>query len=318
MKRSTDEIIVLALCALSMMGLSLFTVIRIQLGDFAIALLDICGLLVASALFLYVFIKRDIRIAGPALAIASLAGSVTLVALGEPDDRYLLYPTTLGTFFLMPPNWAMGASVLAVLVTSTFIFSEVDVFTFGKFLTTIGGCFLFAYIFARERNNQRDELVSLSTSDALTGVGNRRAFDTEVEEVLRINERNPLTVSLLLLDLDNFKAVNDELGHDVGDNLLKATAHLIQSRLRTGDHAFRYGGDEFAILAQGEGVLTLATDLCQRIQSHAAEQSLPVSASIGVAELTQEYDAAQWIKASDVALYEAKRRGKNQVSVFAD
>lgn len=317
-KRSTDEIIVLALGGLCMLGLALFAIIRFLRGDIAIAILDLFGFLAAALLFGYVLKTNDIRLAGPALGIASLLGSLTLLALGEPDDRYLLYPTTVVSFLVMPPLWALTASISAVVIASFLVLPQVDAFTYGKFLLTISGCFLFAYIFARERNTQRDELLSQSTSDPLTGVGNRRAFDEQINELLRIQERNPRTVNLLLLDLDNFKAVNDSRGHDVGDQLLKEIASIISSRMRAGDHAYRFGGDEFALLVMDDGAPTLANDLCQRIREFAQGQRHPVSASIGVAQLHTTDSASTWIKKADKALYLAKQAGRNRIEVHQE
>jgi len=300
-----------------MMGLALFSVIRFQRGDLAIAILDTGGFIAATALFLHVFRTHSLRIAGSGLALLSLAGSVALVALGGPEERYLLYPTTVVSFFLMPPAWALSASILAVIAVSLYIVPEIEFFVYGKFLLSISGCFLFAYIFARERNSQRDELLSLSTRDPLTGIGNRRAFDQHLEEALRIQERSPGKVSLLLLDIDNFKAVNDSEGHDAGDRLLRQLAELITERIRAGDHVYRFGGDEFALIAHGAGAPTLAKDLCRRIAALAAREQLPVSASIGLAELGTSESTARWLKNADTALYQAKHSGKNQVSVHS-
>lgn len=312
-KRSTDEIIVLALCVLCMLGLALFAVIRYQRGDMAIAVLDVTGFIATVVVFIFVYRTQSLRFAGPALGIVSLAGAVTLVALGGPDERFLLYPTTVVTFFLMRPKWALISTLASLVVASFFILPVVEIFVYGKFLLSVSGCFLFAYIFARERNIQRDELLSLSTLDALTGVGNRRAFDDQLQETLRIQERNPGAVSLLLLDLDNFKEVNDTLGHDAGDRVLKAVAEIITARMRAGDHSFRFGGDEFAILASGQGVTTLAEDLCTRVSEYANQEALPISISIGVAAFSKGEAEKDWLKRSDSALYKAKTSGRNQV-----
>ena len=312
--RNTDEIIVLALCALCMMGLSLFAVIRFLRGDLEVMLIDAGGALLTTGLFVHVYRSRNLSFAGPALALLSLTGSLALIAVSGAQERYLLYPTTVVAFFLMSPRWALIASVAAMLIAAVMMLPELEVFTLGKFLLSLSGCFLFAYIFARERNRQRDELLSLTSLDALTGIGNRRAFDAVVDEQIRIYRRAQATVSLLLMDVDNFKQVNDQLGHDAGDRLLKQIADLIAARMRAGDHAFRFGGDEFALVARGEGVLHLAEDLCTRVEELAQAEDLPVSVSIGLASLHPDWLADDWLKQADTALYHAKRAGKNQVA----
>lgn len=314
-KRSSDELIVLSLCVLSMMGLALFAVIRLQRGETMIALIDLVGFLGTVLLFSYVYRTHKVSVAGPLLGLLSISGAVSLLAYGGADERYLLYPTIVLLFFLMPSIWALTVATLAVIVSSMFIFPEVDVFTFGKYLLSVSGCFLFAYIFARERNHQRDELLSLSTLDALTGVGNRRAFDTHLDEVLRMQERNPGDINLLLLDLDNFKQVNDSLGHDAGDQVLREVAASITGRMRAGDHAFRFGGDEFAILAQGKGVESLAENLCVRVADYAKAEKLPISVSIGIGSLGVGDSGSDWVRRADAALYRAKESGKNRVCI---
>ena len=314
-KRTTDEIIVLTLCSLCAMGLGLFTVIRLQRGEVDIAVVDGIGLVISAAIFAYVYRTQDLRVAAPLLAILSLTGTVVLVVLVGPDERYLLYPTSVGAYFLMRPAWAMVASVVALAGTSAVILPVVDVFVYGKFLLSISGCVLFAYVFARERNIQRDELLSLSTLDPLTGVGNRRAFDEQLRELLRMRNRAPTPASLLLLDLDHFKEVNDSRGHDAGDRLLREIAALIDARMRAGDHAFRFGGDEFAVLALGEGVQNLGQDLCDRIAALSKARSLPVTVSVGIATLEAADVAEDLIKRADTALYEAKDTGRNTVSI---
>jgi len=228
-----------------------FAVLRFLRGDMAVALLDSIGFVLGVIIFVYVYRTHNIKIAGPLFGFGSLLGAALLVVIAGPEERYLIYPTIVIAFFLMSPLWALLASLVAVFVVSIYVLPVTDLFGFGKFLLSVSGCFLFSYIFARERNVQRDELLSLSTLDPLTGVGNRRAFDTQVEEFLRMHNRRSDVCSLLLIDLDNFKQINDSLGHEVGDQILKRVAELISERVRAGDAAFRYGGDEFAVLAQG-------------------------------------------------------------------
>lgn len=314
-QRSTDEVIVLSLCVLFMVGLALFALIRFQRGEVGIAVLEalvFTGCLVIGA---YVYRTHDLRYAGPALGILSLAGTVMLVVLGGPDERDFLYPTSVVAFFLIPPVMALILSTLALVAVSVFVVPEIAVFAYGKYLLTVSGCMLFAYIFSRERNRQRDTLISLSTLDPLTGVGNRRAFDEEIEAFMRLRERHSLRVTLMLIDLDNFKLVNDTLGHVGGDGLLRDVATQIAARMRAGDHVYRYGGDEFAVLAQGEGVRILAEDLQNKVSALARKHQSPVSVSIGVALLRQEDDSAEWIKRADEALYQAKSSGRNQVKL---
>ena len=199
---------------------------------------------------------------------------------------------------------------------SSILLPNIDIFEYGKFLLSIAECILFAYIFARERNHQRDQLLKLSTLDALTSTGNRRAFDAHLENLVRSEERNPSHTSMMLIDLDNFKGINDSHGHGVGDSVLVNIAAILSARLRASDKLYRYGGDEFVILAATD--LIAATHLAEELRhltdvSRAIHKTLP-TLSIGVTGHLAEESGSDWLHRTDEALFEAKRAGRNQVS----
>lgn len=313
--RSTEEIITLSLCALSMMGLALFAVVRFMKGDLIIALIDLVGLITTSIVFIWVYRERSISRAGPLLSILALTGTVAIIAAGGPDNRYLLYPTVIIAFFLATPGIALPLSCIAVLITGIVMLPELPVFQFGQFLLSISGCILFAYIFATERNSQRDTLLLLSTVDGLTGAGNRRAFDQKLEETVRVQLRSPAATTMMLIDLDNFKKVNDTEGHSRGDEVLKLVADTLGKRLRAGDNLFRYGGDEFVVLAEADinAARKLAEELRQLVETAQDEKSLHVTLSIGLAVHLSGESANNWLNRADNALFEAKDAGRNQV-----
>lgn len=157
--------------------------------------------------------------------------------------------------------------------------------------------------------------------DHLTGVLNRKGFDRRMASALAASERK---LALFLIDLDGFKAVNDSYGHAGGDALLKAFASRIQSAVRTSDAVARFGGDEFAVIAEGIGSLGAAERVAQTIVSTTSEPYLidgrPVmcGASVGIALHTARHRITQHelFHQADAALYDAKRAGKNRFIVF--
>ncbi|MEA1050574.1 response regulator [Lamprobacter modestohalophilus] len=159
-------------------------------------------------------------------------------------------------------------------------------------------------------------LNQLATTDRLTGVANRRSFETEAEIAIRHAKRFGSALSLLLLDIDHFKLVNDRFGHLLGDQVLIEVTRRAQSRLREVDILARWGGEEFVVLLQHAN-LKEATKLAERLRVHLAETPLPkvgqVTASFGVAEWRPSENLDQWIKRADDCLYTAKRQGRNQV-----
>ena len=168
-----------------------------------------------------------------------------------------------------------------------------------------------------------ERLTFLQGQDPLTGLVNRRGFDStmtlEVERSTRF--KTPLT--LCIMDLDNFKAVNDTYGHPCGDEVLQAVASILLSEMRMIDTAARIGGEEFALLLPGTG-LARAQKLLQRIQSvikatviNCGPDKLAVTMSMGVASYRGKLppDPEKLLVEADKALYRAKRAGKNRIEV---
>lgn len=157
-------------------------------------------------------------------------------------------------------------------------------------------------------------------TDPLTGLANRRAFDERLDHVLNTIDRYGGSVSLILLDIDHFKRVNDGYGHDAGDAVLKVIASTVASSVRTIDLAARFGGEEIAILLPRTGVdgaRELAERLRRAVANRAIEargQTLRVTASFGVACYPESTgDQRSLFTTADAALYEAKASGRNQV-----
>jgi diguanylate cyclase (GGDEF)-like protein len=186
---------------------------------------------------------------------------------------------------------------------------------------------LVALAFARPILNTLGDfrrVASQAATDSLTGLANRRSFDDELALEWRRAERVGDPLALVLIDLDNFKSVNDERGHQAGDTVLRRVAAILDSGARNADLAARYGGEEFALLAPETDLLG-ATKLADRLRGdlEAATIELPdgrelsVTASFGVAVKGTFERPEQLIAAADEALYEAKRTGKNRV-VAAD
>ncbi len=154
-------------------------------------------------------------------------------------------------------------------------------------------------------------------TDALTGCFNRRAFDMQLERDLSLATRIRQPLSLIMLDVDHFKSVNDTYGHDAGDAALRCLADMLRAELRGVDTAARYGGEEFAIIlpqADLNGALLVA----ERLRARLADTVMPsighITASFGLASFPQCADAsAQLVKLADRALYDAKHAGRNRI-----
>ncbi len=165
--------------------------------------------------------------------------------------------------------------------------------------------------------------VELSAAtDALTGLGNRHTMEDAFPREIERSRRDADALSLILLDLDNFKALNDRYGHVAGDRVLVTVADVLRSQFRPGDILVRYGGDEFAVLLPGVDC-ERAELVAERVRGAVASGTIPdesgtdtirVTVSIGVAELDDDNTLDALLHAADEAMYRAKRKGRNTIS----
>ena len=160
-------------------------------------------------------------------------------------------------------------------------------------------------------------------TDPLTGLANRRSFDLELRAVAARAGRS-LPAHLLMADIDNFKHVNDIHGHDIGDEVLRIVGEVLLANVRRDSLVARVGGDEFGLLLPGASphyTAAIATRLCDLLASRPLvvrdhpEVIERITLSIGVAAWHMGESSARWFARADAALYEAKRRGRNRVSI---
>ena len=167
------------------------------------------------------------------------------------------------------------------------------------------------------RAQAEDKLEELATTDALTGLRNRRKFDASIDAEWRRATRQKTPVALLMIDADHFKVYNDTFGHQAGDEVLIRIAICISDSVRrAGDCAARYGGEEFAVLLPALSAAE-ALDVAETVRLKVQQWSEHASISIGVASLTPDVNLAwsELIGAADKALYAAKAGGRNRCVV---
>ncbi len=178
-----------------------------------------------------------------------------------------------------------------------------------------------ALVLIWSRNERMQELKLQASQDPLTGLKNRRRFSEDLGTELARSRREKTVGAVLMLDLDNFKQVNDTLGHPMGDRLIADIAAVLSARMRTTDVVARLGGDEFAVvlprcdLDEAEDVADAIASAI-RLHTPPGEAAPPITASIGIATFgpeTESYDSV--LSAADSAMYEAKRAGRDTVRV---
>lgn len=178
-------------------------------------------------------------------------------------------------------------------------------------------------LLVNENFDQKRELEQHARVDALTGLYNRRWFDASLGVLLEHVRRAGTCLSLLMMDVDHFKQYNDFHGHLAGDRVLEAVARAVQTNIRPGDHAVRFGGEELAVLLP-DTALDEACTVAERVRNAVRAEAvydqagaiLPrVSISIGVSEWSGTEPADQLLARADAALYRAKQAGRDRIAV---
>ncbi|HZW01055.1 MAG TPA: bifunctional diguanylate cyclase/phosphodiesterase, partial [Candidatus Deferrimicrobium sp.] len=249
--------------------------------------------------------------AGTVRTLASSGWVSTAVPLWQASDG-----TQFGLIHVWPVVPAADASLLvAALVAFALVVLVIAVVIARTFLQPfddLAGSQAQLEVLYREARED-------SLHDGLTGLGNHRSFQEELDRQLEIHRRHKVPVSLLLLDLDDLKVVNDAEGHPAGDRLLVGMANSIRDALRYGDRGFRIGGDEFAVImphTEAPDALTAANRLrhfCLR--PAAGERAIPFSGGISSVPLLA-VDRGELFRQADAALYRCKRNGRGTVAVY--
>jgi diguanylate cyclase len=171
---------------------------------------------------------------------------------------------------------------------------------------------------------QRQQIESLKTAvriDGMTRLANRAYFDEKLQEMISLRQRYQETFSLLMIDVDNFKEINDTHGHQGGDRVLKGVAFKLKSALRQSDFVARFGGDEFAVILIKSGAkpaAAVAMKLCESVRESKFlldGMQVTTTLSIGVAETLEGESGQELLKRADEALYRVKHSGRDGVSV---
>tara|TARA_R110000782_G_scaffold235939_3_gene321997 strand:- start:3771 stop:4673 length:903 start_codon:yes stop_codon:yes gene_type:complete len=164
------------------------------------------------------------------------------------------------------------------------------------------------------------QAVEKAYIDPLTGVNNRAAFDKSIEQEMEFSARHKHNLTLMMLDLDKFKDINDNYGHTVGDAILRSFADSIMKCLRRSDILFRYGGEEFSVLLRNtgtEGASLLAERMRKNVEEMEFEYNkikIKTTVSIGLTQMQEGESIIDFIERADELLYSAKNNGRNRVA----
>ncbi len=307
--------------ALATVGITPFCVLRYLNGQLVNALVDLAIIAVSLGNALYIWrLGKATQTVSYITALLYSAGAVVVAYLNDPIFVFWLFPPLLANFFLLNAKPAMTVNVLMIAAVLPLTIMRPTTTESFAMIASLLMCSSMAYVFARLTHQQQLMLEGVATQDPLTHLSNRRALDEEVRSSMEDFARNQTPVTLIMLDLDFFKMVNDKFGHGVGDTVLVNLATLLTRRTRKTDRAFRFGGEEFMVLARNTRLadaVVVAEQLRMRIEAELKDPDGALTASFGCAELRNDESMEEWFARVDKAVYQAKQNGRNCV-VAAD
>ena len=314
--RSTSEKMLLILTAFAVLAISPFVYIRWQEGDMVMAFIDAALVIGTAVFFAFVYFTRKVDTAKLLLSSFFAIAIVVIVAIRGQSHLFWLYPVMIAFFYILPAKPAGIICFIALTLIIIILFPSTSTV---ELLTIAATLFLnaaFSYVIFDNYNKTNNRLALLASIDPLTSSGNRRALDNKLEKILADQKRATSKVSLLLLDLDHFKKINDNYGHANGDIVLVELVELIQKSSRALDALYRYGGEEFILLplkVDLQEATQVAEKLRVLVEKTSFADNISVTVSIGVAQYRAGETAEAWISRADAALYLAKDSGRNQV-----
>lgn len=317
MQRSNEEYILISLSLGGAIAVTPFAIFRLWHGEWVIGLIDALIVILMSAVGSVVYFRRSIKFCNLVVSIAALLAVTIAIYLKGPTLIYWAYPTMVGVFFILAPRRAIFLTLLAAAAISATLIYKMEMMIFVVMMMSLVVNNLFAYIFASRMHYQKDQLSLLVRRDPLTATGNRRALSEKMDELIASYQRSKQVTSLIVLDVDYFKKINDKFGHAMGDQVLIKLTELINSRIRATDSLYRIGGEEFVILAVGanlQAALGIAEELRTLMECNTLVEDHVVTISLGVAEINDGESADNWLARGDKALYRAKEAGRNRTS----
>ncbi|CAA0114830.1 putative diguanylate cyclase DgcC [Halioglobus japonicus] len=255
----------------------------------------------------------------PAVVVGVCMGLAVLsLYYGQLYSLFLMFPMLVALPVLFTTRWAIILGVLSAVGAAPVVFSEFKFATGFVLGVSMTLTWLVSAWLEYAMTKQSRRLKDMAITDSLTGAFNRRYLELQASRALQDWERNRRSVSLLLLDIDHFKKINDEFGHHVGDEALKSLVSLIKERIRGVDTLCRYGGEEFVLLlsdTRASQAKIVANQLRRAVQQAQLLPQGPLTVSVGVCDLREVPDLENWLRYADAALYAAKDGGRNRVEL---
>jgi diguanylate cyclase (GGDEF)-like protein len=292
-----------------------FCVIQLVNQQYAYSIVIALHCCTQIGLALYVLKTSKVTIAGFILSLHMVVGTTTMVYQMGPELVYWAYPGFASIYLMTKPKLALSLTITGYLILGYLLWNSIPLIEFTRIMISLGLTLAMGGMVLERKRRNTSTLTKLAHIDALTSVGNRRALDNKLAQV--INSYDATTaVCIMLIDLDHFKNINDIYGHPEGDQVLKKFTALLARLLSASNQLYRYGGEEFVVLTNGD--IDLSMHMAEKIRSTVSKTSFnskTIKVSIGLTILRDSDTPLSVIERADNALLTAKKQGRNQVYV---
>ncbi|WP_261841305.1 GGDEF domain-containing protein [Aliamphritea ceti] len=317
-KRSEQEVVMLSCSALGILYLPPFIIYRIINEDWSMAVIDSLVFLIMVLFFRFNYMKGSILSTRLTMSAFLMIACMAVVYLKGISSIFWYFPAVIVVYYLLKPIHAVLISLSSAVTLSFILYSSLESIVFASILVPCILMNLILYITFNSYAKIEKQLTKLVTIDSLTGVRNRRSLTQELANIVMSQRRIFFNISLIMFDLDNFKKINDEHGHVIGDEVLIHIAKIFSLNIRASDSLFRYGGEEFVILLPDVNLpeaFTVSENLRKLVAASTLPSGITATVSMGVAQQLKAETAVEWLKRADAALYKAKQNGRDQVVI---
>lgn len=314
--KSVTERILFALSALLFLFVTPFTVIRFVSQEWPVFFLDLF-LVACSAFIFYNTVKgRYLNFLKFFMCCLVTIGASLTVIIGGIEHVYWIYPTVLTAYFLVKHDWAFLFVIAVSVAISPTVLSAAEGMHVLTIYLSLFGTASFISAFAQEVTLENESLSSLAATDPLTEVGNRRLFVEEATKCMNNSKMDNAIYAMIVIDIDDFKVINDTHGHKIGDLILRHLCTTISKRFANHACMYRLGGEEFCIILPGDNPYDGVNfaELVKFVLANEHDKALPAyTVSMGVANLKADESIDEWLHRADVAMYSAKEIGKDTI-----
>lgn len=321
LKSETHLAILLVFCTVASLAIASFAVYRLTQGALIVALTDATLVAVMLGGIVYAWKTGYSVLVGNVLSTLLAAGALLLIPIFGLSYMWL-FSLMIAIFLLADGRIAILLSLVLIGVVGGVHQLFADRVEHVTFFAVAAQVALFSFVFAWRTARQHNQLDVMANRDPLTGVGNRRALRREIAARAEATRIGGEPAGLAVIDLDNFKDVNDRLGHDAGDQVLIDLAGIVNDTMRAADSFYRYGGEEFVLVMPGtalDGMAAALGKLQDAIRKRLrTPDHQPVTVSIGAARLGASDDPGHWLSRADRKLYAAKTAGRDRISIDRD